>query len=269
MKRFPPVLGMVVILLSSTVPAAAGHLTLAKLDTHRFNYILPWSYNLNPASDGLEGENVQRAEVKFQLSIRHPLRENLFTEKLGLYFAYTQLSFWQMYNVEASSPFRETNYEPEAYLAVRSLGEALGVSLEELRLGYNHQSNGRAGEMSRSWNRLFAEGVFLAGPVQVNLRPWWRIPEAKDEDDNPDLHKYVGYGDLRLLVPIGDGRISFLWRNNLRPDNRGAVEIGASWPIQAGFRLYVQYFEGYGESLLDYDHPVSRVGVGFIFAETQ
>ena len=61
---------------------------------------------------------------------------------------------------------------------------------------------------------------------------------------------------------------SLLFRNNLqRVDNRGAIEIGWSYPLTRNVKAYVQYFNGYGESLVDYKDPANRFGIGFMLSD--
>jgi phospholipase A1 len=72
----------------------------------------------------------------------------------------------------------------------------------------------------------------------------------------------MGYGELFGGYQLKGHVFSFMLRNNLRQNNRGAVELGWSYPIMTNLRLYAQYFNGYGESLVDYDHSVNRIGIG-------
>ena len=84
---------------------------------HRPNYLLPYSYNASPNHAAFlsqsKGQSLQNAEAKFQISFRVPLWKNILARDINFYAAYTQLSYWQVYNSRASTPFRETNYEPE------------------------------------------------------------------------------------------------------------------------------------------------------------
>jgi phospholipase A1 len=235
------------------------------LSTHRQNYFLPFTYNSNPNRDtyGDAGENKPgNIEVKFQLSFKVLLWEKIFWDRGDVFFGYTQLSFWQLYDKKLSSPFRETNYEPEVFFKFDTDFNVLGLMNRLITFGFNHESNGKSGDLSRSWNRIFAVIAADRGNFAIALKPWYRIPEDKDDDDNRNIEKYMGYGELFGAYRWKGNVFSFLFRNNLRQNNRGAVELGWSYPITTNLRLYAQYFNGYGESLVDYDHSVNRIGVG-------
>lgn len=241
---------------------------------HRPNYLLPYSYNATPNQEAFRGQSngksLQKAEAKFQLSFRVPLWKNFLGREIDFYAAYTQLSYWQVYNNRASSPFRETNYEPEGIVAFLTHYNVFGLDNRAIFLGVAHQSNGRGmGEQSRSWNRLYAEFILNRGGFVLSLKPWWRIPEKPSDDNNPDIEKYLGYGEIRARYKIGSQVASLLLRNNFRGNgaNKGAVELGWSGPLVRQLRWYVQYFNGYGESLVDYDHASQRVGAGVLFGE--
>jgi phospholipase A1 len=235
------------------------------LSTHRQNYFLPLAYNSNSNREAYNsaGENKpSNIEVKFQLSFKVLLWEKMFWGNGDLFFGYTQLSFWQLYDKELSSPFRETNYEPEVFFKFDTDFNVLGLRNRLITFGFNHESNGKGGELSRSWNRVFAVLAADRGNFFIALKPWYRIPEDDDDDDNPNIEKYMGYGELFGGYQLKGHVFSFMLRNNLRQNNRGAVELGWSYPIMTNLRLYAQYFNGYGESLVDYDHSVNRIGIG-------
>lgn len=247
------------------------------LEAYRPNYILPVTYvdGLNTSVYRLDelapGESVDHFEAQFQISIQFRVAENLFGLGADLGAAYTGRSFWQLYNSDVSSPFRETNHEPELFLTWRNDYPFLGFTHTLSRVGFNHQSNGRSGDLSRSWNRIFAEFGFERGNTVVRFKPWYRIPEDEKEsdsdssgDDNPDIHNFLGYFELLGAHQLGDNTFSALWRNNLRGagDNKGAIDLSWSYPLNNEFKVYIKYFNGYGYSLIDYDTAVESIGIG-------
>ena len=243
------------------------------LMSHKNNFILLGAHNFQQPSGGLPGEaldtdelDTDPTEFQFQLSIKTPLAVNLFNWPIDLFAAYTVRSFWQLYNAEASSPFRETNHEPEIWLQFTPNFELFGFTNTINALGFSHQSNGQASTLSRSWNRIWATITFERGDFALMLTPWLRIQESSN-DDNPDITDYLGHGSLQLIYRSGDHTYSFMSRNNIESGfSRGAVQLSWSFPILGYHYLkgYVQYFSGYGESLIDYDSYVNRVGIGIL-----
>ncbi len=54
-------------------------------------------------------------------------------------------------------------------------------------------------------------------------------------------------------------------RNNLRSsNNRTTVQLDWSFPIGGRLKGYLQYFDGYGESLVDYNYRNQRIGLGIM-----
>jgi phospholipase A1 len=207
-----------------------------------------------------------KPEVTFQLSFKARLWRDIFGKNLVLWAAYTQRSFWQLYNFDDSSPFRETNYEPEVLLTLGTRLDLLGLNLRFIQAGINHQSNGQSEPLSRSWNRFVANVGLERGPLSILLKAWLRFPDA--DDDNPGLTHYLGPGEFWGYYFIGKHRLGLMLRDNLNfRENRGAVQLEWSFPMFAMVAGYIQYFYGYGESLLDFDHRVHRIGVGFILSD--
>ncbi|MFC1503014.1 phospholipase A [Pseudomonadota bacterium] len=242
---------------------------LFQLSPHQPSYILPASYNSKPNKENWQkvkpDVEVNEMEVKFQISGKMKFWDNLYNDNWDLWFAYTQTAWWQLYNSDESAPFRDTNYSPEFFASYYSNTDILGFTLLETDIGFLHQSNGQAELLSRSWNRIYAHFQLAKGNFLLSLQPWYRIPEDDGDDDNPDIDKYRGYGDYRLTYK-NDGHIySILLRNNFRrSDNKGAVELSCAFPFYDTVKVYLQYYNGYGESLLDYDHYVNRVSLGIL-----
>ena len=240
-----------------------------KLTPYKLNYILPLSYNDSPNEAAWRqlhpGDELDDVEVKFQLSAQVKVWDNIYQGNGDLWLAYSQLSFWQMYNSDSSSPFRESNYEPEAYVAWALDRKVLGMTGRMFRVGFVHQSNGRGEPLSRNWNRVYAAVALERDNFALQLKPWYRLP---DDDDNPDIADYLGYGELDLYYTQGNHLFHVLWRNNLDIEgNRGAIQLDWGFPIYKGLKGYVQYFNGYGESLLDYNVSNNRIGFGFMLTD--
>ncbi len=242
---------------------------------HRPNYFLPLKYSNSPNNTPFQDQFIQpdlgldSLEAELQLSFKIKGMEGVFGhDNLDLWFGYTITSFWQSYNDTISSPFRETNYEPEAILTFRTNYDIAGFRGRFINLGMVHQSNGRGEGLSRSWNRVYAQFGFERDNLALLFRPWYRLPESDDEDDNPDIEDYLGHGDLQVVYRKGRNAYSLLLRNNFkRTDNHGALKLNWSFPLYGRLKGYVQYFNGYGESLIDYNHRQQSFGVGVSLTE--
>lgn len=222
----------------------------------------------NPRNTVTEPQPLDNTEAKFQLSFKTKFAENLFGDNGDLWGGYTQSSRWQVYNGEESRPFRETNYEPEVMLVFRNNYSLGGWKGRMAGVGINHQSNGRGDPLSRSWNRV----IFTVGLDRENwalvLRPWWRVPDGND-DDNPDIEDYIGRGDAMLTYSKGGHEFTVLARHSLRTGDKshGAVQLDWGFPIHRSFRGHIQAFHGYGESLIDYNHKATYIGLGISLLE--
>ncbi len=254
---------------------------------HRQNYVLPFTHNARPnespwieqqAFPGVDS-TVQHKEAKLQLSLKVPLVEqDLLFDNDGLYFGFTLKSFWQVFNNALSKPFRETNYRPELFYQAPIAYSEWGGTIFS-RVGIEHESNGRSQYLSRSWNRVYVGLGFLRDRWAIYVQPWYRIsedkkpddgdpntPPAAGGDDNPDIDDYLG--DYEILAVYNEGKYEYsaMLRQNFSTGN-GAVELGFSFPLWGRMKGYLQYYDGYGESLLDYDHRVQRIGLGFLLTE--
>jgi phospholipase A1/A2 len=261
---------------------------------YRPNYFLPVTYNSSPNEDAQldidPQAKTQYTEAKFQISFKMKVWEDLVRGSLkniienntgikgiDVWIAYTQQSFWQLYNSAFSSPFRDTNYEPELLFNIRTQYEIpglMGTKLQFINVGFNHQSNGRSVPLSRSWNRIVANFGVEKDNFGLLFKTWYRIPEDETSDDNPDISRYMGYGELWGTLYWKKQRFAVMLRNNLRSENFGAVQLDWSIPLSVinkelgdKFSFYIQYFNGYGESLLDYNKSINRIGVGFMLAD--
>ena len=93
-------------------------------------------------------------------------------------------------------------------------------------------------------------------------------PGDADGDDNPDIEDFMGNFEFTVAYRKYDQEFSFMLRNNLdRDDNRGAMQIDWTFPLFKRFRGYAQIFTGYGDSLIDYDRKIERIGVGILLSD--
>jgi phospholipase A1 len=239
---------------------------------HRPNYILPVAYNSHGYNAGYHKVanndpeySFDPVEAQFQLSIKTPLVLGVFGDSTDIYAAYTNHSYWQVYNNDISAPFRETNHEPEMWIQFKPQWELFGIVNTNNSLGINHQSNGQSSVLSRSWNRIFATIVLEYGDLALSVTPWYRIPESEGDDDNPDITRFMGHYELGATYKWDDHTFALTSRNGFESNyHRGSVQFSWSFPLGDWpfLRGYLQYYNGYGESLIDYDRYVNRVALG-------
>lgn len=245
---------------------------------HRPNYLMPVNYSqFDDDSAQVPGNGeLQPIEIQFQLSLKVIVVDGLIGDHGDLAFAYTGKSFWQAYNFDLSSPFRETNHEPELILTFANDFDLFGFTNVSNALSLNHESNGRSGDESRSWNRVILQTQWERDRLHFEFRPWLRIPAPEPSfegdpdprvDDNPDILDYLGHFDSTIAWVGEYNTLSVTARNNLDLDkNRGAIEARWTFPITDHIRGRVHYFDGYGESLIDYRRRSQTLGIGFQFS---
>jgi outer membrane phospholipase A len=214
--------------------------------------------------------------AKFQFSFKYRLTGEAAQSSSsvpalrGLYFAYTQRSLW---DVDAkSSPFYDTSYMPELFyewLAPGERGPDAGFHWLGLQTGYQHESNGKADADSRSMNTLYARLSFVIGP----LNGWHAIISPKVYyylDASDKLATYRGDGDLTVALARNDAAQLSVTTRAGSVKGKGSVQVDLTQPINIPWinlhaYAHLQYFDGYGESLLNYDQRSSvwRLGVAF------
>ena len=232
-------------------------------------------YFLFGAKPGIES-------TKFQLSFKYrifDLEEQGFLRTYlpmleKLHFAYTQTSFW---NLESdSAPFEDSRYMPEIFYYNDNIDLGISENLSfGFQSGYQHESNGRGGNLSRSTNYLYAEPVaayhiYKDFYIKVAPRVW--IYVHNEDENNPDLHHYRGYFNLETKIGSVNGLVL---ETNFRSAEKGSTwQFDLSYPMKkvlrfdalADFYIHAQYFTGYAENLLDYreKEEIIRLGLSLI-----
>ena len=244
---------------------------------YRPTYVLPLFYtfdpNLSPTpsnpdepGETFTSNDVRNTELKFQLSLKTKVGEDLFDTSADLWFGYTQESHWQVYNEDNSRPFRATDYQPEIFLTQPVAADLpFGGRLRMLGAGAIHHSNGQDDPLSRSWNRAYLMAGAEWGKLSVVPRLWARVNgNSSSDDDNPDIEDYMGYGDIKFLYDLpAEQSISGTLRYN-PSTNKGAAQIDYIYPLSENVNGMVQLFQGYGESIVDYNHENTSIGFGIV-----
>jgi phospholipase A1 len=210
---------------------------------------------------------------KFQISFKYRLftfgKADEIERSHTLQFAYTQRSLWEF------GPFYDTSYMPELmyqWLETTPISHA-GVTWLGLESGVHHESNGRSGSEERSVNALYVRPLFSIGSPEG----WHAVlaPELYGYVGglayNPDINRYRGNSELRATVGKGNGASLMLTLFPGEHFEHGSRQWDLSIPVRIPFTglstyLLVQYFDGYGESLLAYNQHTSvyRAGIEFV-----
>lgn len=205
--------------------------------------------------------NKHTSDIKYNISFSQLLTKKSVFWDTYIYLAYTQKAFWGIY--ENSSPFKEINFNP-AVIVSKPFWKKDGHLMSIAELKFEHESNGRAGEESRSWNRVTGSyKTNITNRLQAELKVW--APFVTD--DNEDLLDYVGYGELTLdydFIPkvlITELKV----RNSLKDDYKGAIRARAFLRFGKRTNQYImlEYFNGYGENLINYNERTNMIRIGY------
>lgn len=200
------------------------------------------------------------SDVMFQISVRQRLTKSYLPFDMFAYITYSQKAFWNLYS--NSAPFRDMNFNPSL-----GIGKYI-IKDNKLKGGFfiqiEHESNGKDSIYSRSWNCLsFAIKYFYNTKITLAAKAW--IPYV-DGDNNQDLLDYRGLATFN---------INFLTQNDkwwLSAELTPRKGFGnANTVLTASFRisknhnqyLYARFFNGKGDSLLDYNKYTMNIRVGF------
>lgn len=202
---------------------------------------------------------------KYQISFKQHVYK-------GLTVAYTQRSFWEV--GRDSWPFRDHNLNPSVYWDIANCGVEMSHAFFSMgRLGLiEHESNGRDGDSSRSWNRLYWEPkLFIEKPYRfignaVFAFKYWDRAFDWDKKHNKDIHDYYGSFELSTILEMSAHYLSIKARKGWKED-RGNVLVEYLYDTKwKNLFIYAQLWDGYGENLLNYNDRATRCGVGFAFS---
>lgn len=179
----------------------------------------------------------------------------------------TRYTFWQFFDSKDSIPFRETNHEPEIWAQLHTDFDFLNFNLHTVSLGVNHQSNGQSGILSRGWNRVFLQAQLQKNQSSLKFKTWSRFDEQDEFDNSFDYQKYLGDFELEAAYRSGKSTYAMTVRNRYQWNDYGSVQLEYTYPIFKRFKGYVQYFNGYGDSLIEMQHRSEKIGFGIVLVD--
>ncbi len=209
------------------------------------------------------GEKVTKlnSNVKFQISVAQRLTRSTLPLGTYLFLFYSQKCFWNV--LENSMPMTDLNFNPGIGLTKPLFVRDRFVG--KLNLLVEHESNGRDGTDSRSWNRITFGGSILIDPqIMVHGKVW--IPVI-DGMENRDILDYCGIYQMGTSFTTLNERfgvaVTMVKRKGWRLNYNTIVELNYRLFPRDNQFLFLQYYNGYGEGLLAYKefHSMLRVGL--------
>ncbi|MDR2914044.1 MAG: phospholipase A [Tannerella sp.] len=201
------------------------------------------------------------SNVKFQLSISHRLTKSMLPFDTYLFLQFSQKTIWNV--MEESLPIHDLNFNPGIGLGHLIIHENNYIGKAILML--EHESNGKDSLTSRSWNKVsLGINLMLSRNLDAQLKLW--VPIV-DSDNNRDIVKYNGIGNLGLNYHNDSRRIHagllMTWRTESFSFNT-QWELSFKLNEKVNQYLFIQYYNGYGENLLDYNQFKSVIRMGFV-----
>ena len=206
--------------------------------------------------------NKYNSDAKFQISLRHRLYRKLLPYRIYIFLTYTQISFWDIYR--KSAPFSETNYNPTLGFGRNFIRnkriEGIGM------IQFEHESNGRDSIQSMSWNRITFTGIYIPDQnFTLQAKAWIAMMLS---EYNKHITRYAGIGHLGLTYASDNGRFSA----SALMIKRGGWNLNANWQLGIAYRLfkadnqflYLQYYNGYSESLIHFNEFQRYLRIGFV-----
>lgn len=211
----------------------------------------------------------ENSNVKFQISIQQKLTKTTLPFHTYLYLFYTQKCFWNV--LENSLPMTDLNFNPGIGLARPFFSTTTGRYVGKGFFLIEHESNGRDGAASRSWNRISIGGnILVDNNINVYAKFW--IPII-DGSNNKDILKYSGIYQMGLQYMDNRRRFGASACLTKRADWNPL-----NWNVQLDLKfriwerdnqyLFLQYYNGYGEGLLAYKEFHSQIRIGICLSPT-
>lgn len=202
------------------------------------------------------------SDVKFQVSVSQRLTKSTLPFNSYLFLFYNQRVYWNVF--ENSMPVRDFNFNPG--IGVSNLLIFKGKLVGKASLLIEHESNGRDSIFSRSWNKISLCGsIYISPQIMIHAKYWIPIIDGMH---NKDILRYCGIFQNGVQVMSSDRRygmaITLVKRQGWNLNFNTIVEFNFRIFKQDNQFLFLQYYNGYGESLIDYNKYQSRLRFGFV-----
>lgn len=201
------------------------------------------------------------SDVKFQLSIQQRITKSKLPFDTYLFVQYSQKAFWNVF--QESMPMREMNFNPGI-----GLGHLIVYKNNYIGKGYlmlEHESNGKDSIDSRSWNKVtLGVSLLLNKNWETQFKLWAPII---DSGNNKDILKYNGLFQFATTFRTDNKRLNatalFTKRNSKMSFNT-QLELSYKFNDRENQYFFLQYYNGYGENLLEYNQYKSIIRLGFV-----
>ena len=202
------------------------------------------------------------SDVKFQISFRHRLTKSILPLHSHLFLQYSQKAIWNVF--EESLPFHDLNFNPG--IGIQNLVVYNGKLVGNGTIMLEHESNGRDGEASRSWNKVSVAYAAVIDPrLEVYFKTW--IPII-DGQQNKDILKYCGIFQTGTQFISADRRwvadVTFVKRQGWNLNFNTILNVGFRFSKRDNQYLMLHFYDGYGENLLDYNKYHCRLRIGIL-----
>ena len=204
----------------------------------------------------------ENTNIKFQISIAQRPTRSTLPRGTYLYLFYSQKCFWNV--LQNSMPMTDLNFNPGVGITKPFFVKNRYVG--KLTLILEHESNGRDGEASRSWNRLaLSSNVFVTKNLMVHGKIW--VPIV-DGENNRDIVDYCGFWQAGWQYLSSNRRftagVTIVKRKGWNLNCNTIVDISFRLFKKDNQYLFLQYYNGYGEGLLEYNKFHSQLRVGLL-----
>ena len=273
MNMWRNILALIVVVAAISTPARAQIVTLEhsdreiadsiREDLDKRPYFSLYKDTYFVAGTVLGGEpTATNSDVKFQISFQQRLTKSVLPFHSYLYLFYTQKAMWNVF--ERSLPFHDLNFNPGIGLSrfIIMKGRLVGKATVMIE----HESNGRDATASRSWNKISLAGEAYISPNLMAHAKFW-IPIV-DGEYNRDILRYSGIYQTGFQAISMDDK----WVLDMTLVKRKGWNLNFNTIVQLGYRInhnsnqfiMLQYYNGYGECLLDYNQYHSRIRFGLL-----